>query len=989
MALPSSAVSAQEPAGSIRGVVYDRDFDAPLPAALVQIVETGQQARTTDQGNYSIADVPPGRYTLVFFKEGYVRQVKADVVVNAGKLTDLDMSLPGDIYELEEFVVQDIQITSGTEASLLALRFEAPALIDSIGAELMSRAGAGDAASGLQLVSGATVSDGKFAVVRGLPDRFVSSQLNGVRMPSADEDKRAVELDQFPSAVIESIQVSKTFTPDQQGDASGGAVDVRLKGLPEETTFNVKAQLGYNSNVTGRSDFLTYEGGGVDFWGRDDGRRDQQLDLLGENWDGAVGTTTGDAPTDYKWSVSGGGRHVLDSGVTIGGFGSFFYERDSGFTEGVNDSWWVKAAGQPGQEVQPEQKQGQADPSGGGDYKTALFDVRRGTKSVQWGALGTLGVEAENHRFGLTYLYSHTAEDKATLSEDTRGKEFFFPGHDPYDPSTPGHEPNDDAAPYLRSQALEYTERTTGSVQLTGDHRLPISGFDLFGLDFGTPELDWAVAQSFADQYQPDKRLFGAEWRPAREPIPGFIIPSFYRPLRPAAQSNLGNFQRIWKSIDEDSDQYFANLKFPFEQGGEPGYFKFGLFDDRVGRSFDQDTFSNGGDGTSYDGDFFDQFWSDFYYEDDAFHPMKDGSELGGRETDIDYEGRQEVAATYGMVDMPLSSNVNLIGGVRWESTEIGIINDPEADAFYFAGSGAVEIPDDLGPEDIPNVAIRDDRALPSIGVVYEASDEVTIRASYSETLARPTFKELTPIIQQEFAGGPIFVGNPELQLASLKNYDVRVDYKPIESSLLSLSVFRKDVEDAIEYVIVPADFSYTRPTNYPDGKLTGVEFEARQQLGEFWDWAEGVGVGANATFISSEVTLPQDEADDLASLGAPMPTRNMTQAPEHLFNLNLTYDLDRTRFGLFYTIKGDTLLAGAGNNTNLLIPNVYATEVETLNFTASHRFSDRLQLTFQAKNLTDPSIETVFRSDVLEEDLLRTSQRNGKEFSISLSFNL
>ena len=89
--------------------------------------------------------------------------------------------------------------------------------MDSISADLMSRAGASDAASALRLVAGASVQDGKFAVIRGLPDRYISSLLNGVRLPTSDEDKRAVELDQFPSSVIESIRVTKTFTPDQQG----------------------------------------------------------------------------------------------------------------------------------------------------------------------------------------------------------------------------------------------------------------------------------------------------------------------------------------------------------------------------------------------------------------------------------------------------------------------------------------------------------------------------------------------------------------------------------------------------------------------------------------------------------------------------------------------------------------------------------------------------------------------------------------------------
>src|SRR5204862_6636040 len=153
--------------------------------------------------------------------------------------------------------VQDVQIGGGTEASLLQLRLDSPALLDSISSELISRAGVGDAAAALKLVAGASVQEGKYAVVRGLPDRYVNSQMNGVRLPTADENKRAVQLDQFPTAVIDSIQVSKTFTPDQQGDASGGAVNVILKGIPDQTTFQFKVQTGFNSQIRGRDDFLT------------------------------------------------------------------------------------------------------------------------------------------------------------------------------------------------------------------------------------------------------------------------------------------------------------------------------------------------------------------------------------------------------------------------------------------------------------------------------------------------------------------------------------------------------------------------------------------------------------------------------------------------------------------------------------------------------------------------------------------------------------
>src|SRR5262245_47571323 len=332
------AWASQQQAGSIRGVGYDQDFEVPLQAAQVLIVETGARTETGDQGNFVISAVPPGRYTLVFTKEGYIRQVKADVVVQEGALTEVEVSLAGEFTEMEEFVVQDIlPLTAGSEAALLALRMESPALMSSIGSDLMSRAGASDAASALRLVSGASLQDGKSAVIRGMPDRYVSSQMNGVRLPTADEDKRAVELDQFPATVIDSLQISKTFTPDQQGDASGGAVNVQLRGIPDESVLRFSAQYSYNSQSAG-SDFLSYKGGGLDPLGKESGR-DPQLDDLGGNWDGAVGVSEDDAPQDYKLVLDAGRKWQLENDVKLGAFASLFYERDSSFDDdGFDDA---------------------------------------------------------------------------------------------------------------------------------------------------------------------------------------------------------------------------------------------------------------------------------------------------------------------------------------------------------------------------------------------------------------------------------------------------------------------------------------------------------------------------------------------------------------------------------------------------------------------------------------------------------------------------
>lgn len=981
----SPRASAQEGQGSIRGVVYDQDFDVPLAGAQVTAVELARTVSTGDQGNFVFPTVAPGKYTLVFTKDGYVRQVKADVLVVAGQLTDVDAELAGEFTEMDEFVVQDLgPLAAGSETALLALRFDSPALMDSIGSELMSRAGASDAAAALRLVAGATVQDGKYAVVRGLPDRYVSSQLNGVRLPTADEDKRAVELDQFPAAAIDSIQVSKTFTPDQQGDASGGAVNVKLKGIPDEFLFQLKTQVEYDTQASGNSRFLTYEDGGLSFLGDDE--VDIQTENLGGNWDGAVGTQRDDAPINSKHSLAIGGKHLFDDEVKIGGYASFFYERDSSYyDDGRDDSYWVVT---PGAGLTPTTSQGTPDK---GTFFTSLYDITSAAQSVQWGALGGFGIETTNHAVDLAYLFTRTAEDRATLATDTRGKARFFPGYTPDDPMAPGNDSSGiDEAPYLRLETLEYTERTVDSLQLSGRHEFPFDEFVLGdALTFRSVEVDWTLSASSASLYQPDKRQFGALWLPAsfNPGFPPFVPPSIsdpvWLPYKPAANFNLGNLQRIWKEIDEDSKQAAFDVEMPFEQWEEQeGYLKVGFFADRVERDFNQDTFSNFGDsGISYQADW-DEPWSEvFPFED---HPITASN------ADVDYRGDQDITAAYGMFDLPLLPKLKAIGGVRFESTSISIENAPEGDALWYPDGASTGQSLD---GDEADVSFEQDDVLPAIGLELQPFDLVTLRAAYSHTVARQTFKELTPILQQEYLGGPVFIGNPDLRMSEVRNYDLRCDYTPFAGGLISLSWFQKDLKDPIENVQRIAEFDYTTAVNYPEGTLDGYEIEVRQDLGHFFDDLEGLSVGVNATFIDSVVTLPEGDADGFSEPGieAPLSRRDMTNAPEHLYNFYVTYDIPETgtQLALFYTIQGDTLVAGAGEADGNFIPSVYAKEFGTLNASVSQQFGKFFKLQLQAKNLTDPQIEEVYRSEYIGDDVTKTSYSRGMEFSIGLSVSL
>jgi outer membrane receptor protein involved in Fe transport len=993
-ALVATSPAIAQDVGLLGGSVVDRDFGGPIDGVAVTVVETGAKVLTDASGNYSI-ELPDGRYTVVFAKPGFVRQVKTEVIVGARARTALDVELAGEFEDMDEFVVQEIEL-GGSEAALRTLRLESPQLLASVGAEILSRAGASDAAAALLLIPGASVQDGKYAVIRGLPDSYVSAQLDGVRLPTADAERRAVQLDQFPTAVIESVQVSKTFTPDQQGDASGGAVNIDLKDIPEESSFEIKAQAGFNSQSAFRDDFLTYSpGGGVNTWGNNEGR-EIPVDLIGQGWPYPTGTTTTKAPQDYKWSASGGGKWEIDEDTKIGGFASFFYDRDSSFYDnGIEDAWVVN----PADGIVPETSQRTALET----FQSSLLDVTQASESVQWGGLTSFGIETENHKLGAAVLYTRLATDTATLATNTRGKAYFggpsydwtllgfpdpLPEYDPNDPSSIANTFLLEASPYQRLETLNYTETTTASTILKGEHRL------IFGDDddtdetggFLAPILDWRLSLSEAVYDQPNKSQFSAFWTPPSDfDLPG--IPGRWRPLQPAENINLGWAQRIWQKVTETSTQVAVNVKLPFELDNERrGYVKFGFFGDLAERSYQQETFSNLGGGIGGSG--YEGAWDDPW---SALFPSQ-LAPMNASTFDVDYDGTQRISAVYGMFDMPLGEEFNVIGGARFESTVLQTKVFGEENATWFP-PGALAPITFAGNPTAADVNFEQGDVLPSIGLQWQAHEDVVIRLNFAQTVARQTFRELTPILQQEYLGGPLFIGNPELRMSALKNYDFRIDFTPFQGWLFSGSVFYKSIELPIEYAQfnAPQNFIYTTPINYPEGLMRGIELEARVKMEVFDERLKGLALGASATVIDSEVTLPADEQEDLANLGFPISTRPMTAAPEYLLNLNATYDLEETgsQFGLFYTLQGDTLEAGAGVARENFVPSIVALPYGTLNFTFQQSVGENWKIFFQAKNLLNPAIQTVYRSEYLPGDILNTSYTAGIDFAIGASFRM
>src|SRR6185295_3186345 len=195
---------------------------------------------------YELKNVPLGDQVLRFSKAGFASVVVTDVRVLPGQTTSVNGNLRPEFYEMEEYEITAEEFTQQTEKILIE-RQQSISMVEALGSDFLARVGAGNAAESISKVSGATIVDGKFAVIRGLNDRYVTTTLNGANIPSADPYRQSASLDLFPAQVIDKVVVAKTFTPDQPGTFTGGGIDIVTKSFPERAFGSFSLGGSYNT----------------------------------------------------------------------------------------------------------------------------------------------------------------------------------------------------------------------------------------------------------------------------------------------------------------------------------------------------------------------------------------------------------------------------------------------------------------------------------------------------------------------------------------------------------------------------------------------------------------------------------------------------------------------------------------------------------------------------------------------------------------------
>ncbi|WP_443944034.1 TonB-dependent receptor domain-containing protein [Pedobacter sp. AW1-32] len=260
----SVAVYAQT--AKISGTVTDKKTGETLIGVSVKVKGTNKGIATDVDGKYSISNLSKGKYALTYQYVGYLGKEISDIEVIDGKVTSLNVVLEeSNSQNLSDVVIKGSFKKESINA-LYAQQKNSIAISSGISSEIIQRSPDRNTSEVLKRVSGASIQNNKFVVIRGLADRYNTTMLNNSLLPSTEPDKKAFSFDIIPANLIDNLIIYKTASPELPGDFAGGIIQVVTKDVPDQSYLNFSTSWGYNTQSTFK-DFTASQRQGSDYLG--------------------------------------------------------------------------------------------------------------------------------------------------------------------------------------------------------------------------------------------------------------------------------------------------------------------------------------------------------------------------------------------------------------------------------------------------------------------------------------------------------------------------------------------------------------------------------------------------------------------------------------------------------------------------------------------------------------------------------------------------
>ncbi|GAB2693031.1 TonB-dependent receptor [Aliiglaciecola sp. 3_MG-2023] len=847
----------------------------------------------------------------------------------------------------EEDVIEEVVATGtrlkGTASAVLQERKNQAFVADILGADQISRTGDGDAAAALRRVTGLTLVDGKFIYVRGLGERYSSTQLNGASVPSPDPTRSVIPLDLFPSDIIESLSVQKSFSPSMPAAFGGGNVDIRLKSIPTDFVFNMTGKIG--TNTDNFDDAYQYNGGGDDWMGEDDGTRAAPASIVAL-WDSKqfldnISSTEArellkelntdydpvlqSVDPDYGFNLSLGNSFDLDDDWRVGFL----------LTTGYDNRWTVS------EQFIGEQAQRSGDLI---SFPRYFDEVDVTEHSVRFSGMANFGIDYNrNHRIDITTVALNDTNDAISEKVGNTNNIQLSDGQ------------------RVRDFEVVYEERQMWTNQIRGQHTFTNLNF----LGF-----DWQYTKSRSARYAPG--TMETRFILTDDNEDGIYDKETESSLTNATTAGRYQFQRL----DDRVENFTWNLNYPYAIDRFDMEFKVGGDFVSKARTAENRRFDINTRGFSDSAVLVGSVFNDILSDENL-----DAAELSSipllSETTIagdDYVAAQKIDAYYFEADIFFDNTWRISGGVRWEDYRQAVVPfDPK--------SNQIDLSDE---DDRSQLAFQESDFYPALAVTYIMSEKVQFRASYGETVVRPDTRELASSTYIDPLTDFPVGGTPGLRTTQIKNYDFRWEWYLDQGDNLSVALFYKDMDSPIESVQSPAQDGppLVRIANAESGELYGVEFEFLKGLGFIGDgiW-DNLFLSGNLTLSDSEIQLDGQNVVEQTGVSTSVTnlTRRLTGHSEYVVNTQLGFDSDNGEHSasLVYNVFGE----------RILIPGIdgfddsYEQPFHSLDVVYTYYPNFNTTVKFRVQNMLNQ------QKDIEFEDTLLRSETRGTNINLSLKY--
>ena len=913
--------------GIIRGTVIEDSNGEPLFGVTVQIKGTTDGAITDFDGKFEIK-AAPGIYDLQISFVSFQTVTISSLSLKDGEVTLIDQIRLKEDVELLEEVVVTAEIIKTTEAALLTVKRKSANLIDGISVEGFRKIGDSDAASAAKRITGVSIEGGKYVYVRGLGDRYTKTLLNGMDIPGLDPDRNSLQMDIFPTNVLNNVIISKSFTANLPADFTGGLVNIETKDIPDIKNLSASVGFGFNPSMHFNRDYLTYEGGATDWLGFDDGTRKLHLSdnelfqinnpiLLSDadrqtyinqlqGFNSQFGVVRGSSFMDFNFNFSYGDQKDISLG-TLGYNFAISYKSNTEYYDNAEYNTFLVRQNEPA---------------------LVLADSRNGaygTNNVLLGGLIGVALKRDKAKYRFNFLNLQNGEAKAGEFDLIRTEEI---GTDLIG----------------ISNNLEYSEKTLTNFFLSGEHY------------FNVWKLDWKLSPTISKISDPDVRN------------------ALYERIRNGAGDFTGELEisagntnfpvRIWRDLHETNYAGRIDVTRNHNLFGNSAKLMFGVGStlkerDFIIRGFDwniqQEDFAGGFDEIAANENLFPNQDGNF------FQPQF----LGGNVNE--YNAASDLYSLFFSIEVKPVEKLNLTLGVR-------------AEDYTQSYTGINQTGISLDNERV----IDEFNLFPTGNLIFNLKENQNLRLAYTKTIARYSFKEASfiqyfdPLTDRTFIGAlnPIsdsqgnLLWDGDIRSTLIDNIDLRWEVFGQRGETISISTFYKQMNDPIEVVQLrsAASSKTFQPQNVGNANVYGLELEFKKSLNFITNSFKNIFISGNTTISESEITMTSQEFEARQAIARANEIvdnkRELQGQSPYIVNAGLAYDgfEQGLEIGVYYNVQGRTLTYTGGVNG---FPDVYSVPFNSLGFSLIKILGkeDNMRLTFRVSNVLNDRREFEYES--------------------------